>query len=135
MAWTLQGTYFENCSCDAVCPCTWSGLAARATTDRCYAMLAMHIDRGDIEGVDVGGLSFALVIDSPPLMSDGGWKLGAVIDGAASEAQADALERVLRGELGGPMAMLGPLVGVMAGVERAPAEWNESDGSHSVRVG
>ena len=28
MAWTLEGTYFENCSCDTICPCTWSGLTA-----------------------------------------------------------------------------------------------------------
>jgi hypothetical protein len=25
MAWQLQGRYFENCSCDMVCPCTTSG--------------------------------------------------------------------------------------------------------------
>src|SRR6266568_1093398 len=74
MAWTLQGTYFENCSCDTICPCTWSGLTAKATHDRCKAMLAFHIDRGEIEGVDVSGLTFALVADTPPVMSDGNWK-------------------------------------------------------------
>ncbi len=30
MAWRLDGTYFESCSCDAVCPCTWSALTAKA---------------------------------------------------------------------------------------------------------
>ena len=53
MAWSVEGTYFENCSCATICPCTWSGLTAKATNDRCYAMLAFHIDRGTIEGVDV----------------------------------------------------------------------------------
>src|SRR5688572_14484784 len=24
MSWEIEGQYFENCSCDAVCPCTWS---------------------------------------------------------------------------------------------------------------
>ena len=79
MAWTLEGTYFENCSCDTICPCTWSALTAKATHDRCKAMLAFHIDRGDIDGVDVSGLTFALVADTPPVMSDGGWKLGVVV--------------------------------------------------------
>ena len=46
MAWTIEGTYFENCSCDTICPCAWSGLTAKATHDRCYAMLAFHVDRG-----------------------------------------------------------------------------------------
>jgi hypothetical protein len=29
-------------------------------------MLAFHIENGEIEGVDVVGLTFALVVDSPP---------------------------------------------------------------------
>ncbi|HLY82252.1 MAG TPA: DUF1326 domain-containing protein [Acidimicrobiales bacterium] len=135
MAWTLEGTYFENCSCDTICPCTWSGLTARATKDRCKAMLAFHIERGDIEGVDVSGLSFAMVLDTPPVMADGGWKVGVVMDGAASQDQADALGRVLGGQLGGPPAMLGPLIGEMAGIQVEPAEWRNADGTLSVRFG
>ena len=135
MAWTLEGTYFENCSCDTICPCTWSGLTAHATNDRCFAMLAFHIDQGDIEGVDVAGLTFALVVDSPPVMSDGGWKLGIVLDGAASEDQAGALGRVLGGELGGPPAMLGPLLGEVAGIAQEPCDWQQSGGTFSVKFG
>jgi hypothetical protein len=135
MAWTLEGTYFENCSCDTICPCTWSGLTAKATKDRCKAMLAFHVERGDIEGVDVSGLSFALVLDSPPVMADGGWKVGVVLDGAASQDQAAALGRVLGGQLGGPPAMLGPLIGDMAGIQVEPAEWRNADGTLSVRFG
>jgi len=135
MAWKLEGTYFESCSCDTICPCSWSGLTAKATKDRCKAMLAFHIDRGDIEGVDVSGLSFAIVVDTPPVMADGGWKLGVVLDGAAGEDQAAALGRMLGGELGGPPAMLGPLVGEMVGIQSAPAQWHQSDGTFSVRFG
>jgi hypothetical protein len=135
MTWKLEGTYFENCSCDTICPCSWSGFTAKATKDRCKAMLAFHIDRGDIEGVEVSGLSFAIVIDTPPVMADGGWKLGVVLDGAASEDQAAALGRMLGGELGGPPAMLGPLVGEMVGIQSAPAQWLQSDGTFSVRFG
>jgi hypothetical protein len=135
MAWSLEGTYFENCSCDTICPCTWSGLSAPATHERCLAMLAFHIDSGDVEGVDVGGLTFALVVDSPPIMAQGGWRLGVVMDGAADEQQAGALGRVLGGELGGPPAMLGPLIGEMAGIAQVPAEWRHDDGIFSVRFG
>jgi hypothetical protein len=135
MAWTLEGTYFENCSCDTICPCTWSGLTAHATRDRCLAMLAFHIERGVIEGVDVSGLTFALVIDSPPVMLDGGWTVGVVLDGGADEDQAAALGRVLSGGLGGPPSMLGPLIGRMAGIEQAPAEWRQSGDTFSLRCG
>jgi hypothetical protein len=98
-------------------------------------MLAFRVDRGDIEGVDVSGLTFALVVDSPPVMADGGWKLGVVMDGAATEDQAAALGRVLGGELGGPPAMLGPLVGEMAGIEQVAAEWREHGDTLAVRFG
>ena len=78
---------------------------------------------------------FALVLDTPPVMSDGGWKLGVVMDSAASEQQVGSLGRVLGGELGGTPAMLGPLIGEMAGIEQAPAEWHQSDGTFTVRFG
>ena len=135
MTWSLEGDYFENCSCDTICPCTWSGLTAHATHDRCLAMLAFHIDRGDVDGVDVSALSFALVADTPPVMSDGGWRLGVVVDGAASEAQSAALGGVLGGEMGGPPAMLGPLIGEMLGIEQAAAHWEQSPDGFSVRFG
>jgi len=37
-----RGDYFENCSCDTICPCAWSAFTAKATHDRCYAMLAFQ---------------------------------------------------------------------------------------------
>ena len=74
--WRLDGTYFESCSCDAVCPCTWSALTAKATLDRCRALLAYHVESGEIAGVDVSGLSFALFLDTPPVMAEGNWRVG-----------------------------------------------------------
>jgi hypothetical protein len=135
MAWRLEGTYFESCSCDAVCPCTWSAFTARATHDRCRALLAYHIDSGEIDDVDVGGLSFALFLDTPPVMSEGNWRVGVFLDDGASDSQAEHLGAVLSGQAGGPPAMLGPLIGEMLGVERAPIEVTDDGLRHAVRVG
>jgi hypothetical protein len=135
MAWRLDGTYFESCSCDAVCPCTWSALTAKATLDRCRALLAYHVASGDIGGVDVSGLSFALFLDTPPVMSEGNWRVGVYLDDAASDSQAEGLGAVLSGQLGGPPAMLGPLIGEMLGVEKVPITYTEDGGSHQVRIG
>jgi hypothetical protein len=135
MAWSVEGSYFENCNCESICPCTWSAMTKPATNDRCRVVLAFHIDRGDIEGVDVSGLSFAMVVDSPPLMSEGGWRLGLVTDSAASEEQAGALGRVLGGDLGGPPAMIASLTGEMLGIEQAAADWRQSDGTFAARFG
>ena len=44
--WKISGDYFEACSCDSVCPCPTSGLAARPTQDYCDAGLVFHVERG-----------------------------------------------------------------------------------------
>ena len=134
MAWRLEGSYFETCSCEVVCPCTAS-LALGADYDRCKVTLVFHIADGKVEGTDVSGLTVAAIADSPKVMSDGNWRLGVFIDGAASDEQADKLGAVFGGQLGGPMAALAPLVSENLGVERAPIEVREDGLRHSVRIG
>jgi hypothetical protein len=68
-------------------------------------------------------------------MTDGNWRLGTVIDGTASDEQAEKLQGVFSGELGGPMAALGPLIGENLGVQRAPIEVRDDGVQHSVRIG
>jgi hypothetical protein len=134
MAWKLEGTYFETCSCEVVCPCTAS-LALGADHDRCRVTLVFHVVDGDVEGTDVSGLTVAAVGDSPKVMSDGNWRLGVFIDGAASDEQAEKLGAVFGGQLGGPMEALAPLVSENLGMERAPIEVREDGVRHSVRIG
>jgi hypothetical protein len=76
-----------------------------------------------------------VIIDSPKVMTEGNWKLGAFVDENASEEQADKLVKVFTGELGGPMEMLAPLVGEVRGVEKAKIEIEHDGVRHSVRVG
>ena len=134
MAFQVEGRYFENCSCEVVCPCTLS-LALGADYDRCQVILVFHLDSGEVDGTDVGGLTVAAVADTPKVMSDGGWRLGVVIDEAASDEQADALGAVFSGAAGGPMAALSGLVGEQLGVERLPIEFSSGDGGHHVKIG
>jgi hypothetical protein len=134
MAWKLQGQYFENCSCDVPCPCTVS-LDLGADRDRCHFFLVFEVEAGDIEGVDVSGLTVAAVGDTPKVMSDGDWRLGVLIDERASEEQADKLTAVFAGQLGGPMEALSPLVGELLGAERVALEVSHQNGAHRVKVG
>jgi hypothetical protein len=134
MAWNLEGTYFESCSCEVVCPCTAS-MALGADYDRCRVTLVFNVARGDVDGTDVGGVALAVVADTPKVMTDGNWRLGVFIDAAASDEQAEKLGAVFSGQLGGPMAALGPLVGENLGVERAPIEVSEDGLRHAVKIG
>ena len=134
MSWRLEGSYFETCSCNVVCPCTAS-LALGATHERCRVTLVFNVKTGDVEGTDVSGLTVAAVADTPKVMSEGNWRLGVFIDAAASDAQAEKLGAVFSGALGGPMEALGPLVGENLGLERAEVEVQENGLHHSIRIG
>jgi len=134
VSWKVTGSYFETCSCNVVCPCTAS-LAFGATLDRCKVTLVFRVRSGDVEGTDVGGLTVAAIVETPKVMTDGNWRMGVFIDGAASDEQAAKLGGVFSGALGGPMAALAPLVSENLGVQRAPIEIHEDGLRHSVKIG
>jgi hypothetical protein len=135
MSWTVEGTYFENCNCDFACPCSVTSFASPATQDRCNVVLAYHIQRGQIDGVDVSGHSVAVVADAPGKMLDGNWRVGLIIDDKASKEQMDKLAGVFSGQMGGPMASLAPLIGEVLGIEQQPIEFNESGRKHHLKIG
>ncbi len=134
MAWNLNGSYVETCSCDLMCPCNMS-MDHGATYDFCRVTLVFIIKECEIEGTDVGGLSVAAIVDSPKVMTEGNWRLGMFVDDRASDEQMEKLTAVFGGHKGGPMEAAAALVGEMLGVERAPIEVVEDGLSHSVKIG
>jgi hypothetical protein len=135
MAWHLEGTYFENCNCNVVCPCATSGFAVPGDNERCVVLLAFHVDSGEIDGVDVSGLSYAVLADAPGAMAEGNWRVGLLMDAAASPEQAELLTAVGSGARGGAPAGFSPFVGELLGVETAPIEFVDDGNRHSVRIG
>ena len=135
MSWNVEGTYFENCNCDFECLCTVTSFASPATEDRCTVVLAYHIDRGEIDGVDVSGHSVAVMADAPAKMMDGNWRVGLIIDDKASKDQADKLGGVFSGQMGGPMASLAPLISEVLGIEQHPIEYRDSGHKHHLKIG
>lgn len=126
-SWQISGQYMETCNCAFLCPCITSNLTARPTEGSCKAAVAMRIDKGAKDGVNLDGLAFIVMMDAPGPMAEGNITVGLIVDERASEEQADAIGAIATGAAGGPMAALGPLVGRMAGVERRPIRF-ESDG-------
>ena len=134
MAWNLEGSYVETCSCELMCPCNLS-MDHGATYDFCRVSLVFNIREGDVDGTDIGGLKVAVVGDTPKVMTEGNWKLGVFVDDGTSDEQFDALSKIFTGQSGGPMEALAPLVGEVLGVERAAIEVHDDGLRHSVRVG
>jgi hypothetical protein len=134
MSWSIEGTYFETCSCELMCPCNFS-FDHGATYDYCRVTLVFDIREGVVEGTDVSGRTLAVIADTPKVMTEGNWRLGMFVDDGASDEQVQKLSAVFGGQMGGPMAGLAPLIGEVLGVERAPIEVVEDGLSHSVRIG
>lgn len=134
MAWHLAGEYFENCNCDILCPCITSSMQGPADADRCRVPLIVHIDEGERDGVTLDGLNFVMVIDSPQVMAEGGWRVATYIDERADESQREALGAILSGAEGGAPAMLGPLVGENLGVKFVPIAYESSDSHYRAEV-
>src|SRR5439155_26146642 len=47
MAWNIEGTYSETCSCELICPCNAS-FSNGASYDFCRALLVFNITSGEI---------------------------------------------------------------------------------------
>ena len=49
MSWSIEGTYFETCSCELMCPCNFS-FDHGATYDYCRVTLVFDIRRARSRG-------------------------------------------------------------------------------------
>ena len=135
MAWHLQGTYFENCNCNMICPCTASGFVLPADYDSCHVVAAFHIASGEVEGVDVRDRNVVMISDTPQMMHEGKWRNGLFIDDVASRQQAEKLAAVFSGKLGGPMAGVARMIGEFMGTKTAPIDFASDGRKHRVKIG
>ena len=132
--WRISGEYFEACSCDSVCPCPTSGLAARPTKGYCAAGLVFRVEHGQHGKTKLDGLSFAVLLRTPGPMAQGNWTVGLILDERASAEQREALTAIASGQGGGPMAALGPLISRFEGAEAKPIKIEMNGMRRSVSI-
>ena len=134
-SWQITGQYMETCNCAFLCPCIISNLAARPTEGDCKAAIALHIDKGAKDGIQLDGLSFVVMMHSPGAMGEGNITVGLIVDDSASDQQLEAISAIATGSSGGPMAALAPLVGKVAGVERRSIRFDADGLNYTVSAG
>jgi hypothetical protein len=130
-AYSLQGTLLEVCSCGVLCPC-WVG--EDPDGGECTSVVAYHIDRGQIAGIDVSGHSAVMVNHIPGNVLAGNWEVVLLVDDEATSEQRDALVGVFSGRLGGPLADFAQLIGTVKGVESVPISHQVSGGTGTLRI-
>lgn len=93
--WMIKGPKISSCNCDYGCPCEFS---APPTHDVCEGLEAMEITEGYFGDVRLDGLRFAASYRWPGPVHEGGGIAQGFIDENATEAQREALFKILDGE-------------------------------------
>ena len=132
MAYQLEGSLLEVCTCNILCPC-WVGEDPDGGI--CEGVLAWHVDKGSINGTDVAGRTLALLAHIPGNILEGNWRVVAYIDDEATDEQQQALLDVWTGKLGGPIADLAQLVGEVIAVEKVPIMFHVEGANGTLKIG
>ncbi len=130
--WKLEGQYFESCTCDLVCPCIF---LKPPTQGFCKAMVGWQIEKGHMDDVDLSDLNVGLWLHAPGLLTDGGWQVALYIDERADAQQAEALQKIWGGEVGGHPAVIAGLVGEMKGVHLTKVDITYTDKEKTMKIG
>jgi hypothetical protein len=134
MAYRLEGKLLEVCTCNVLCPC-WVGADPDSDDGTCDGTLSWHIEKGEIEGIDVSGLTIAMLCHIPGNIMNGNWRVVVFVDDKASSQQEEAILKVFTGKLGGPVADFASLVGEVVGVERVAVTFEVEEGKGRLRLG
>lgn len=131
--YSITGTLLEACSCRTLCRC-WIG--EDPDGGACDAFNAYHIDKGEINGVDVTGLNYVQVVKIPGnVLVPKSWKRVTYVDAKATPEQRKAILDAWHGKLGGPLADLNGLIGEDIAVHDASMEHKLSGGEGTLIVG
>jgi hypothetical protein len=99
--WSLQGLQFDACNCNWGCPCQFN---SPPTQGFCEAVVAMKIDHGEFDGINLDGLCWAGTFAWPESIDKGNGRCQVFIDIQASTTQREALLTILSGQESDPGA-------------------------------
>ena len=129
--WSITGTYFESCNCEAACQCVF---LSPPDVDECTILIGWHIDSGTMGNVSLDGFNVALAVHSPGHMAQVQWRVALYLDERASQGQQDALTQIFAGQAGGHFAVLGQHIGEVAGVKSVTIDYQAEGKRRSLRI-
>ena len=101
--WRIKGRELTNCNCSYGCPCQFNALPTDGT---CKAAVGYQIDEGHFGDVDLSGVRAAGVYTWPGAVHEGNGTMQLIIDERASDAQREAMLKIMQGEETEPMATM-----------------------------
>jgi hypothetical protein len=126
MGFQLKGTYVGHCDCTQICPCAVDEKPT-GRDGHCHGLIVVNIANGSLDDTDLSGTKAVLSYSAPGKISDGGLRLGLVVDNAASDEQAAALERIFSGQAGGVFEAFAGLTDKWLGADRAEIGFSDGE--------
>lgn len=116
--WQIQGDWFDVCSCNIPCPCTF---AQPPTNRACDVLFAYRIRSGNWGDTDMAGLCVLIIGAFTGSLFEGDQiDAGVLWDASANEVQLQALQQIFTGQAGGWMGEYIPMIlGHLRGAELA----------------
>jgi len=124
--WRVSGTYFEVCSCEAICPCRMQGgkrMATGSTYGDCDFALSWHILNGTFAGIDISDRFVIMAGTYSDSELNRPWRVILYIDERCSDEQFATLSNIFLGRAGGTaFRNFGSRIGATYIVRRAAIE-------------
>ena len=131
--WSINGLYYEFCSCNPGCTCNFAGFPTSANGG-CQAVVATDIKDGACGEVDLSGVRCAAIVDWPKAIHEGNGRAFFVVEPETTDEQIDALTKIFTGQLGGnPWGILATTYQVV-GLAKANIEVEDAGRSSALRI-
>jgi hypothetical protein len=130
-SWKTKGAVLVACNCDYGCPCNFNALP---TKGKCEGQWTWHVEEGTYGDVSLDDLNFTIAVDWPGPIHEGNGKALILVDERADEAQRQAIEMLVAGEVGGPWGVLAWTWPTMDGPHPVPYELSLDGVSWRVRA-
>jgi hypothetical protein len=93
-SWFIKAREFVHCNCAYGCPCQFNALP---TQGHCQAVAALDIEEGRHGDTDLAGTRIGMIVAWPGPIHEGKGHVVPIVDSGASEAQRNALLRIMSG--------------------------------------
>src|ERR1051325_1528212 len=101
--WELRGRELVNCTCEYGCNCQFNALPDKG---HCHAVAGIIVDEGRYGDTRLDGLNIAAIFKWPGAIHEGNGEAIAFVDERASDAQREALLKIMSGQDTTPFATM-----------------------------
>ncbi len=101
--WKVKMKELVNCNCDYGCPCQFNALP---THGDCYAIACFEVSEGHFGDTDLAGVKAVAILSWPGAIHEGNGSVEAIVDESASDAQKEAMLKIMTGQDTTPMATM-----------------------------